>query len=178
MATAMIVALALAQASVPPGTVPDRPAIQAIQHILDDSVVGWNIGDLTRWAAPYSDAESSIFSGSREVLHHARTVAIEANRRYFTAEHGDERGYLRYETIEIDRLDAAHFLGFVRFELVNAGADHLRFSGVSSMLFAIEGGDWKIVMQNDSNEPPSESPQSDITAQRSSPAPRAIATRH
>jgi hypothetical protein len=127
--------------------------------------------------APYSDAESSIFSGARDVLHRARTVAIDANRRYFTAAHGDERGYLRYETVEIDRLDAAHFLGFVRFELVNAGADHLRFSGVSSMLFALEGGEWKIVMQHDSNEAPSESPPAEVTAQRSSPAPWTIAAR-
>ena len=177
MLSALIVALALTQASAPPRNAPDQPPIQAIQHILDDSVVGWNVGDMARWAAPYSDAESSIFSGARDVLHRARTVAIDANRRYFTAAHADERGFLRYETVEINPLDAAHFFGFVRFELVNAGPDHLRFSGVSSMLFALEGGEWKIVMQHDSNEAPSESPQPELTAQRTSPGPWTIAAR-
>jgi len=177
MVSVMIVALALAQAPAPPRDAHDGAPIQAIQHILDDSVVGWNVGDLARWVAPYSDAESSIFSGARDVLHRARTVAIEANRRYFSEAHGDERGHLRYETVEIDRIDATHFLGFVRFELVDAGPDHLRFSGVSSMLFALEAGQWKIVMQHDSNEAPSESPQPEVTAGRSSPAQWRIAAR-
>jgi hypothetical protein len=177
MLSAMIVALALAQAPAPPRDASNPPPLQAIQHILDDSVVGWNTGDLARWAAPYSDAESSIFSGARDVLHRARTVAIEANRQYFTAAHANERGFLRYETVEINPIDAAHYLGFVRFELVNAGADHLRLSGVSSMLFALERGEWKIVMQHDSNESPSESPQTETTAQRTSPAPWTIAAR-
>lgn len=173
----VILALALAHASAAPSGPLARAPIEAIRHILDDSVVGWNTGDLARWAAPYSDAESSIFSGSHDVLHRARRVAIDANRQYFTPAHANERGYLRYETVEIDRIDADHFLGFVRFDLVNAGSDHLRFSGVSSMLFALEGGEWKIVMQHDSNATPSASPESEITAQRSSPAPWTIATR-
>jgi hypothetical protein len=177
MVSTMIVALALAQAPAPPISAADRLSIQAIQQILDESVVGWNTGDLERWAAPYSDAESSTFSGAREVLHHARSVAIDANRSYFTAAHANERGYLRYETIEIDPLDSTHFLGFVRFEIVYAGADHLRFSGVSSMIFAREAGAWKIVMQHDSNEAPSEPPDPEVTAERPSSSPWRIAAR-
>jgi len=177
MFSALLVAMALFQAPLSSRSAPDSSPIQAIQHILDDSVVGWNTGDLARWAAPYSDAESSIFSGARDVLHRARSVAVDANRQYFTAAHANERGYLRYETVEINPLDATHFLGFVRFELVNAGVDHLRFSGVSSMLFAMEGGEWKIVMQHDSNETPSESPEPEIAARRSSPTPWVMAAR-
>jgi hypothetical protein len=161
MISAMILVLLMTQASTPPRSTPAEPPVQAIQHVLDESVAGWNSGDLARWAAPYSDAESSIFSGSRDVLHRARTVAIQANRRYFTAAHANERGHLRYETVEIDPLDATHVLAFVRFELVNAGSDHLRFSGMSAMLFTFEEDEWKIVMQQDSDLPPSESPQSE-----------------
>jgi hypothetical protein len=165
MTSIVILALVLTQAPSPPSDAPAPTSLQAIQHVLDDSVIGWNDGDLMRWAAPYSDAEDSIFSGPRDVLHRARTVAIQANRRYFTAAHANERGHLRYETVEVDRLDARHYLGFVRFELVNAGPDHLRFSGLSSMLFALEGEEWKIVMQHDSNEAPSASPEPEIKAQ-------------
>jgi hypothetical protein len=132
-----------------PRSAADPQAAAVIRRGLEDSVAGWNGGDLGRFVALYSDSPESTFSGPNSVLHHARSVAIAANRLFFTAGHAGERGRLRYEILEIDPVDAGHVFAFVRFELADAGPDHSNAKGISAMLFGLEDGEWKIVSQHD-----------------------------
>ena len=149
-------ALLLAACDAQPGTAPEATeaeqptALGAIEAVMEDSAAGWNEGDMDRFLAIYSDDPSITFIGQNG-LSRGRAEMEERYREVYDWSAPDPagRGVLTFETIDFRPLgnDYAHYVG--RYTLTYPD-DRDPDSGLTSLVFARENGQWRIVADHSS----------------------------
>lgn len=119
----------------------------AIDAAIADSVAGWNSGDVDRFMGAYSTAATASFVTSRGLLR-GRAAMIDSYRKTYDFSDPAKRGTLAIERIDFRPLGAGHALYIGRFTLTYPGGK--TDSGYTSLVFAREGGRWRIIADHSS----------------------------
>ena len=152
----LLAALSLAACDAQPSTAPepaettDQSIVAEIEAVMEDSAAGWNEGDMDRFLAIYSDDPTITFIGQNG-LSRGRAEMEERYREVYDWSAPDPagRGVLTFETIDFRPLgsDYAHYVG--RYTLTYPD-ERDPDSGLTSLVFARENGQWRIVADHSS----------------------------
>lgn len=131
----------------PPGIANDPAARAAIDRAMAGTAQGWNSGDMDQFMAAYSaDADTSFVSGS-DLLHGRDAIAARYRDGYDFASDAT-RGTLSFEPLDYRLIDTDHALYVARYTLTYPAAPPV--SGLTSLVFARDDGDWKIIADHSS----------------------------
>ncbi len=120
----------------------------AVTALLDKQAAAWNAGDLDAFMAGYAKTRSLIFTSGSKVRR-----GWEETRAKYQARYGNDpatMGHLAFEILEVQALgaDGAVVLGrWTLTETAEAG------SGVFSVVFERQNGEWKVVHDHTSSDP-------------------------
>lgn len=147
----LVAALALTAACAGnPGADDVAPAAvrQQIVHVLGESAVAWNQGDLEGFLEPYLDSPETTFAG-RDGFNHGLAAIRDGYRRSYWKD-GAPADKLAFDILEVRPLapDAALVLG--RYMLTAPGASAPGNQGIFSLVFRRIDGQWKIVHDHSS----------------------------
>jgi uncharacterized protein (TIGR02246 family) len=134
---------------VTPAAAAETPAAveRAIAAAMADSAAGWNAGDVNRFMAVYSERAAASFVTS-EGLVRGKPAMIERYRKTYDFADAAKRGTLSFEQVDFRMLGGSHALYVARYTLTYPSAKPI--SGYTSLVFAREGGAWKIVADHSS----------------------------
>jgi len=129
---------------------PDRAVEEeklAVTAALAESAAGWNSGNLDRFMGVYSEASSASFVSEDGLLRGRDKLAERYRTKYEFADPA-KRGSLSLEMLDFRLLGADHALYIGRYTL--AYPDGKTVTGPTSLVFAREGGSWRIVADHSS----------------------------
>ena len=129
---------------------PDRAVEEeklAVTAALAESTAGWNSGDLDRFMGVYSESPATSFVSADGLLR-GRGKMAERYRTKYEFSNPAKRGALSLETLDFRLLGTDHALYIGRYTL--AYPDGKTVSGPTSLVFAREGGSWRIVADHSS----------------------------
>lgn len=129
---------------------PDRAVEEeklAVTAALAESAAGWNSGNLDRFMGVYSEASATSFVSADGLLR-GRDKMAERYRTKYEFSDPAKRGALSLETLDFRLLGPDHALYIGRYTL--AYPDGRTVSGPTSLVFAREGGNWRIVADHSS----------------------------
>lgn len=136
----------VASQSATPATAP----VAEIEAVMADSAAGWNEGDMDRFLAIYSAAPETSFVGSGGLLRGVAAMEERYREAYdWSQPDPSERGVLSFETEDLRRLGADHALYIGRYVLTYPDGREPA-SGFTTLVFADEDGDWKIIADHSS----------------------------
>ncbi|MCJ8190996.1 YybH family protein [Sphingomicrobium aestuariivivum] len=136
---------------------PDAPAAPdlaetraAIEAVLDASDDGWNEGDMDKFLSIYSDDPATSYVGSKGLSRGKAEFEERYRNAYdWSAPDNSERGTLSMETLDVRPLGPDHALYIGRYTLTYAD-DRDPDTGLTSLVFAREGEDWRIIADHSS----------------------------
>lgn len=126
-------------------TVADRR--QAVIAALAESTAGWNSGNLDRFLSVYSETPETSFVTAEGLLRGRKQMAQRYSEKYDFADPA-KRGALSLETLDFRMLGPDYALYIGRYTLVYP--DGKKATGPTSLVFAREGGNWRIVADHSS----------------------------
>jgi uncharacterized protein (TIGR02246 family) len=129
---------------------PDRAVEEeklAVTGALAESTAGWNSGDLDRFMGVYSETPATSFVSEDEVLRGRKKLAERYRTKYEFSDPA-KRGALSLQTLDFRLLGPDYALYIGRYTL--AYPDGKTVSGPTSLVFAREGGSWRIVADHSS----------------------------
>ena len=139
-------ALSLAACSVAPDRAVEEEKL-AVTSALAESTAGWNSGDLDRFLAIYSETPATSFVSDAGLLRGRKAMGERYREKYDFADPA-KRGALSLETLDFRLLGPDFALYIGRYTL--AYPDGKTVSGPTSLVFAREGGNWRIVADHSS----------------------------
>jgi uncharacterized protein (TIGR02246 family) len=149
----MLTALLALVMSVPAPGQEANPERQAIEAAMLDSAEGWNIGQIDRFLAVYSDDPATSFTTSAGVARGKAAIRARYMVRY-RAQFGDNRAarpdMLSFTFEDFRMIGPDHALLIARWKLVTHGDEAGAKTGMTSLLFRRESGGWKIVADHSS----------------------------
>lgn len=123
----------------------DQSVVAEIEAVMADSAAGWNEGDMDRFMAIYSNDPDITFIGVNGLTRGGAEVEQRYRDTYdWSGPDPSGRGVLSFETVDFRPLgtDFAHFIG--RYTLTYPD-EREPVSGLTSLVFAREDGNWRIV---------------------------------
>lgn len=120
---------------------------RAVEAAMTASAAGWNAGDIDRFMAIYSDRPETSFVTSDGLLRGKAAMAARYRQHYDFAD-AAKRGTLTFATLDFRLLDSTHALYIARYTLTYP--DGKTQSGPTSLVFAKEAGDWRIIADHSS----------------------------
>ena len=135
-------ALALLAACASEAPAPPEPTVGEIESAMDESVAGWNAGDLDRFMAVYSPSPEMTFAGGNRLIRGKSDLA-QRYRDSYPFDSLETRGMLSLETLDFRVLDPNHVLYIARYTV--AYPERENAVGLTSLVFAREDGEWRIV---------------------------------
>ena len=120
---------------------------RAVAAALAESTAGWNSGDIERFMAIYSESPETSFVTEDGLLHGRKAMSERYLKKYDFADPA-KRGALSMETLDFRLLGADYALYIGRYTL--AYPDGKTVSGPTSLVFAREGGSWRIIADHSS----------------------------
>ncbi len=145
-ALVLCAALSLAACSWAPDRAVEEEKL-AVTAALAESAAGWNSGDLDRFMGVYSESPETSFVSEEGVLR-GRGKMAERYQTKYDFSNPAKRGALSLETLDFRLLGTDHALYIGRYTL--AYPDGKTVSGPTSLVFAREGGSWRIVADHSS----------------------------
>lgn len=143
---ALCAALSLASCSWAPDRAVEEEKL-AVTAALAESAAGWNSGNLNRFMGVYSETAATSFV-SEDGLLRGRDKLAERYRTKYAFSDPAKRGSLSFETLDFRLLGTDHALYIGRYTL--AYPDGRTVSGPTSLVFAREGDNWRIVADHSS----------------------------
>lgn len=131
-----------------PAVAQDLPR-EAIEAAMTDSAAGWDKGDIDRFLQVYSNDPATSFTTSEGIARSKADVRARYLKRYAAQWAADRSGASKLSFVFEDfrPLGADHALLTARWKLVQRGKEQ---SGMTTLVFRREAGDWKIVADHSS----------------------------
>lgn len=120
---------------------------RAIVAAMAESAAGWNAGDVERFMSVYSSGAAASFVTSDGIVR-GKPAMIERYRKQYDFADATKRGRLSFETVDFRPLGEGHALFIARYTLTYPADKPV--SGLTSLVFAREGGRWKIIADHSS----------------------------
>jgi len=122
----------------------EEPPETAIRKVLSTQVDAWNKGDLTAFVQGY--AEDCVFVGSSLVTGRSAVLA-RYQKRYGSKA---AMGRLSFSELEVRLIDSRVAIVLGRFALERSTEGGGPASGIFSLVFRLNGGNWEIVLDHTS----------------------------
>lgn len=122
-------------------------AQRAIEQAMTESAAGWNAGDVERFMAVYSAGSQTSFV-VKDGLIRGKPAMIARYRERYNFSDPAKRGTLTFRTLDFRQLDPSHALYIARYLLTYP--DGKTASGPTTLIFAREGGGWRIIADHSS----------------------------
>lgn len=118
---------------------------QEIRQTMDQSVDCWNNGDLDCFMGSYVKSKDIVFISGDKFIYGWQNAYDHYKMKYGTNKKA--MGQLQISVNEVQILDPNHAYLFGRFHLV---IESKEYNGVTSLIFAKEQNNWKIMLDHSS----------------------------
>lgn len=124
-----------------------QPEIAAIDAAMQQSVAGWNAGNVDTFLQIYSDAPETSFVAGSDLLRGKAAMKVQYQSKYDFADPA-KRGALTIERLDYRPLGTDYALYIGKYTL--RYADGHTASGPTSLVLHREAGGWKIIADHSS----------------------------
>ena len=123
------------------------PEKNAVVAAMTDSAAGWNVGNVDRFMAIYSNAPETSFVTSEGLLRGKATMVARYRAKY-SFDDPAKRGMLSFKTLDFRLLDPTHALYIGQYLLTYSSGKTA--TGPTSLVFVKEQTGWKIIADHSS----------------------------
>lgn len=148
--SATLLAIALCTAIGLPSPSTAAPDVRtAVLQVMNASAVAWSAGDLSRFMDTYEDSPDTVYVGKDGTVNGRAAIQAMYAAHFGQASPGS-LGKLSFDVIDIRPLGERHALMIGRYHLVAPEAGKPEASGIFTLVFHEQGGQWRIVCDHTS----------------------------